>query len=373
MSQAEHPQKAIFLDRDGVLNVEQSFICSEEDLHVLPYAPLSVRKINEAGYLAFVVSNQSAVARNHCTTEDIDRIHAKLARELGREGAHLDKIYYCPHHPDVDPSTGNPEFIRKCSCRKPLPGMLQQAGEEFHVDLAHSWMIGDSARDIMAGKNAGCKTAGLIMGHALKNSRELPDYIFDNLEHAVCFILGSSFKSYENQLFEHIASLADKPVFIGVSGLPRSGKSIFIRKMMDFLAEKRRRSEWIDLNLYDYDFMNGKEREGLSHQEFLRLVKNTPSCSGSFKKYFPFDSEVHKLFEPGAADVVFIEQDQPVDKTEGVDIQIKIVMPEAQRKECVQTWAQWVREEDREGYEADTTTLHGGHSYDMVVENSFAF
>ena len=136
----ENPQKAIFLDRDGVLNVEKSFISNPEDLELYESTPQALGLINESDYLSIVVTNQSVIARNLCTLEELDTIHKKLETDLGRHQARLDAIYFCPHHPDKGYPEERKEYKIDCDCRKPKPGMFFQAAKDFHIDLSESWM-----------------------------------------------------------------------------------------------------------------------------------------------------------------------------------------------------------------------------------------
>ena len=156
------PRKAIFLDRDGVLNRHIGFLKDPDQMELLPGAAEAVRSINASPYLAIVVSNQPVIARGDCSFEELQAIHAKLETLLGREGAYLDAIYYCPHHPDRGFTGERPEYKGPCSCRKPAPGMLLQAAEDFSIDLGQSYMIGDSESDLEAGRRAGCRDALLI-------------------------------------------------------------------------------------------------------------------------------------------------------------------------------------------------------------------
>jgi len=180
--------KAVFLDRDGVLNVEKNYLSRPEDLELFSFAAEAVRKINLSGYLAIVVSNQSAVARNLCTLEEVDIIHEKLIYELSRNNAHIDAIYFCPHYYDKDSPDILPEFNIDCNCRKPKTGMFLKAADDFGIDLAKSFMVGDTERDILAGRNAGCTTIGVRTGYGLEGSRVEPDHMFDDLLKAVDFI-----------------------------------------------------------------------------------------------------------------------------------------------------------------------------------------
>ncbi|MCQ4804651.1 HAD-IIIA family hydrolase [Holdemanella sp. MSK.7.32] len=152
-------QKAIFLDRDGTINKYVGFLREVEQFELLPNTSEAIKKINNSGYLAIVVTNQPVVARGEVTFEQLDQIHNKMETLLGKDGAYLDGIYFCPHHPHKGFEGEIPELKVECECRKPKPGMLLQAAKDFNIDLSKSWMIGDSDNDILAGENAGCFTA----------------------------------------------------------------------------------------------------------------------------------------------------------------------------------------------------------------------
>ena len=152
-------QKAVFLDRDGTINQYVGFLRNEEQFELLEGVAEAVKKINESGYLAIVVTNQPVIARGEVSFEELEKIHCKMETLLGKEGAYLDAIYYCPHHPHKGYKGEVAELKIDCGCRKPKPGMILQAAEKFHIDLSQSWMVGDGQNDIQAGKEAGCRTA----------------------------------------------------------------------------------------------------------------------------------------------------------------------------------------------------------------------
>ena len=154
-------QRAIFLDRDGTINKYVAFLRNIDDFDLIDGVSDAIRAINNSGYLAIVVTNQPVIARGEMTFGELDEIHNKMETLLGYDGAYLDGIYFCPHHPHKGYDGEVPELKIDCDCRKPKPGMLLQAAEDFNIDLSLSWMIGDSENDILAGKAAGCKT-GLI-------------------------------------------------------------------------------------------------------------------------------------------------------------------------------------------------------------------
>jgi|WetSurSiteA1Bulk_404760.scaffolds.fasta_scaffold00516_8 D,D-heptose 1,7-bisphosphate phosphatase len=225
-SSYKYPQRAVFLDRDGVLNIERSYISNPEELEILDFVPAAIRKLNQSGYLSVVVTNQSAIARNLCTEEDVQTIHKKLETVLGEQGAWLDAIYYCPHHPDKGFPEENPAYKIDCDCRKPKTGMFQKAIAKFGIDTGKSYMIGDSERDIQAGINAGCITIGVRTGYGIRKTKLLPDYMFSNLAEAVDFIVDDPLR----ESFEKINSLyqdyrGSRPWVILIGGNARTGKS----------------------------------------------------------------------------------------------------------------------------------------------------
>lgn len=154
----KNKQKAIFLDRDGTINKYIGFLRNIDDFELIDGVAEAIRKINESGYLAIVVTNQPVIARGEVTKVQLENIHNKMETLLGKEGAYLDAIYYCPHHPHKGYEGEIPELKIDCDCRKPKPGMLIKAAEDFNIDLSESWMIGDGDNDIEAGIAAGCKT-----------------------------------------------------------------------------------------------------------------------------------------------------------------------------------------------------------------------
>ena len=159
----KEPQKAVFLDRDGTINKYVGFLRKIDQFELLPGVADAIRKINASGYLCIVVTNQPVIARGEVTVPELEEIHRKMETLLGLEGAYLDGLYYCPHHPHKGYAGEVPELKIECSCRKPKPGMLLKAAEDFNIDLGKSWMVGDGENDILAGRNAGCRTA-LICG-----------------------------------------------------------------------------------------------------------------------------------------------------------------------------------------------------------------
>ncbi len=179
-------QKAIFLDRDGTINKYVGFLRNIDKFELLPMVSDAIKLINSSGYLVIVVTNQPVIARGEVTVSELDKIHQKMETLLGRDGAYIDSLYYCPHHPDKGFDGEVPELKFDCDCRKPKPGMLLRAAKDFNIDLTDSWIIGDSKSDIQTGINAGCKTALICNG----DNNYGQDITADSLYSVVIEILG---------------------------------------------------------------------------------------------------------------------------------------------------------------------------------------
>lgn len=160
----KNKQKCIFLDRDGTINEHRGIVNNKDDLVLMDGAAEAIRMINKSEYLCVVITNQPVVARGECTIDELDEIHRHLETLLGREGAYIDGLYYCPHHPDSGYEGEIKELKIDCECRKPKVGMVKEAEKRYNVDLKTSFMIGDSWRDVETGKRAGMKTCWLKCG-----------------------------------------------------------------------------------------------------------------------------------------------------------------------------------------------------------------
>ena len=167
----QREQKCIFLDRDGTVNVKNGLVDTEDKLMLEHCAAKAIKRINQSGYLAILVTNQPVVAKGMCTMEEVRNIHRKLTTLLGEEGAFLDDIAFCPHHPDIGFPGERPEYKFDCECRKPKTGLLMGFVEQYHINLAESWMIGDTTRDTLTGNNAGTHTALVLTGDAGKDGK----------------------------------------------------------------------------------------------------------------------------------------------------------------------------------------------------------
>lgn len=175
--------KAIFLDRDGTINVEKDYLINPADLVLLPGAGEALRRGQEAGFLLIVVTNQSGVARGYFTASAVEDLHDHLQNELFSFGVRIDAFYLCPHHPEHGDGP--------CHCRKGEPGMLLQAARDHRIDLAASWMIGDKLSDVEAGINAGCRSILVRSGYGVLAEQGLPpsSLVADSLTEAIELIL----------------------------------------------------------------------------------------------------------------------------------------------------------------------------------------
>ncbi|MDR2417793.1 MAG: HAD-IIIA family hydrolase [Treponema sp.] len=169
-----HKQKAIFLDRDGTLNKLNGFITKPEQFDLLDGVTDAIRAINEAGFLAIVITNQPVIARGEATPDELRLIHNKLETELGKAGAYIDDIFFCPHHPDKGFAGERLEYKIDCNCRKPKPGMILSAARKYNIDLSRSYMVGDDMKDVEAGRAAGCKAAILLADKADADAPAFP-------------------------------------------------------------------------------------------------------------------------------------------------------------------------------------------------------
>ena len=222
---------AVFLDRDGCINKHKGYISSIGNFELEEGSAKAIKSFNSSKYLCFCITNQPVIARGEASQEQIVEINNYMAKELGANGAYLDSIRVCPHHPDSGFDGEVLSLKINCECRKPKPGMILDLEDCYNIDLSESWMVGDTMRDVAAGKSAGCWTILLAGGDPNKSGKELslpPDFIMDDIEKAANFIL----HDYE-VLKEHALGLisdflnCNRNKHILITGVSRSGKSTF--------------------------------------------------------------------------------------------------------------------------------------------------
>ena len=175
-------QKAVFLDRDGTINEFSGFITKPENFTLIEGAAEAIKKINNAGFLAIVITNQPVIARGEVDFETLELIHKKMETDLGNHGAYIDDLFFCPHHPDKGFPGERPEYKTDCDCRKPKPGMILEAAKKYNIDLSSSYMVGDDKRDVQAGINAGCIPVFLTNKHLAEDFNKMNNIkTFENL------------------------------------------------------------------------------------------------------------------------------------------------------------------------------------------------
>ena len=169
-------KRAIFLDRDGVINKEVNYLSDPDDFILLEGTIDALTLLKQKGFLLIVITNQAGIARGLFDEKTLARIHKKMMIILNYEDIVLDEIYYCPHHPD---------YTGECDCRKPKPGMIFDAKDKFGIDLGKSYFVGDTLNDIETGINANCKTVLVLTGYGREEQKQIddikPDFIFNNL------------------------------------------------------------------------------------------------------------------------------------------------------------------------------------------------
>jgi len=165
--------RAVFLDRDGTINRDISYCSRPEDFELLPSVPEGIRLLNQHGFKIVLITNQSGIARGYFTEEILAKIHEKMQIDLAKYGAHVDAIYYCPHHPDDN-----------CDCRKPKPKMMLMAASDLDINLKESYLIGDSDTDIEMAIKVGCKAAIIIA-----NTTSLANACLDSMKAAAEWII----------------------------------------------------------------------------------------------------------------------------------------------------------------------------------------
>jgi histidinol-phosphate phosphatase family protein len=246
----EYSRPAVFLDRDGVLNATDGYVDTPEKLRVLPGVAEAIQRLNRSDYLSVVVTNQPAVARNLTTLEGLDAIHRKLETVLGESHAWLDAIFFCPHHPDRGFPGENVALKIDCACRKPKAGMIDSARARFNIDMARSWIVGDTARDILCGKTAGISTIGVRSGEGCKDVTRAsrPDFTFENLPEAVEFILQPPWTDEVRSLADRVEVRHDRPFVISIAGNSRAGKSTFAELLRRDLERHGKRVLKVDLD-----------------------------------------------------------------------------------------------------------------------------
>lgn len=312
------PRRAVFLDRDGTLNAEKGLIRDSEALTLIDGVPDAVKRINQSGFLSVVVTNQPVVARGEVTRPGLERIHATLDGLLGAQGAYLDRILYCPHHPDSGYPGEVPELKMRCDCRKPGTGMIDQAVTSLNIDRSISWMVGDTTTDMEAARRAGLRSVLLRTGHAGTDGKYPvdPDYVMPDLPAAVDWILNGHPRLTADMdgILEQIAQ--DRLVLIG--GLSRSGKSTVAQVLRERLATTGRTAHILSLDGWLKPANERAEGQGVDTRFDLdtaarfvtRLLENASQVRATVPVYERHSRSIRpqpKILDIHPSDVLIVE------------------------------------------------------------------
>lgn len=236
----DHPQAMVFIDRDGTINREVDHLSMPEQFELLPGVGHAIKRLNLSGYRCCVITNQPVIARGECSCDELRQIHNKMETLLGLSGAFLDRIYFCPHHPDSGFPGERAEFKVECDCRKPKTGMVERAASDFNVARERSWLVGDTSVDMETARRSGIRSILVETGYAGLDYREwaTPDAIVPDLAAAVSFILDDY-----PRLFSYCARLADSigsGAVVLIGGLARCGKTTFSGVLRDAIQARGR-------------------------------------------------------------------------------------------------------------------------------------
>lgn len=241
---------AVFIDRDGTLIDERRYIRHPNDVALLPDVGHALAKLNGSSYRAVLVTNQPVIARGECDEAGLMQVHNRLETLLGAEGAYLDALYYCPHHPDAGFPGERSELKIICECRKPNIGLIEQARDELNIDLSNSWMVGDTTTDIMTARRAGVRSILVNTGYAGRDGKWpcLPDFECASFVQAVDFVV-RRWPVLRGRAVELVNSIEPSDVIL-IGGLARSGKSTWAASMATVLKEQGRTSVVISLDCW---------------------------------------------------------------------------------------------------------------------------
>jgi histidinol-phosphate phosphatase family protein len=287
----DYEQMAVFLDRDGTINREVNHLNSVEQFELLPGVENAIRRLNQFEYRVCVVTNQPVIARGECSPQALCKIHNKMETLLGREGAFVDQIVFCPHHPDNGYKGEVPELKIDCHCRKPKTGMIDALVSDLNIARSRSWMIGDTTADILTGRNAGLKSILVETGYGGLDGKYwiTPDFIVPDLASGISFIL-DIYPALTRAIEPLTVSIQPGDVvFIG--GQSRSGKSSLSSVMRDVLESRGFNSHIISTDRW---LLNEAERgtDVLSRHDAIHINEMMASiCDASLRP--------NKFFLPG--------------------------------------------------------------------------
>ncbi len=311
------PRSAVFLDRDGTLNVEVDHLKSPDQLTLIDGAAEAVGQLNRAGLLAIGVTNQPVLARGDVNHSQMKEIHARLDVLLGKSGAYLDRLYLCPHHPNKGFQGEVVELKMDCICRKPETGLIDRAVRELNISRRESWMIGDATSDILAGQRSGLRTILVRTGYAGTDYKYevTPNFIADNVGAAVDWILNGHRNAIQKLIPIVLAAKDSRVILVG--GASRSGKSTAASVMEELFVLMGKKAHILQLDGW---LKPAKERvEGVgvlarydmnsAAAEITKISSSSGRCVIEWPRY---DSKTKFLRPPmrvsvGPSDVLLVE------------------------------------------------------------------
>ena len=354
------PRTAVFLDRDGTINEEVRFLKHPDELALLDDAASAIRRLNRSGHLAVVVTNQSVVARGDVTPRGLERIHARLEHLLGLEGAYLDRIYACPHHPERGFAGERPEFKIVCNCRKPATGSIDAACRDLGIGLDGSWFIGDTTSDIETGRRAHLRTVLVRTGHAGQDGRFPfePDYVVPDLGAGVAWILDGH--PALTRRMEPVAAAASRARLIAIGGLARSGKSSAAQVLKELVSAHGRAAHVISLDSWIKPAAQRSEGSGVVTRYDVGSMRATIASLAASSRAAALELAVydranramyklrrHMVINPEDALILEGVPALLVDEIVTLaDVRVHMEMPEAERTQRLRADYRWRRTPD---------------------------
>ena len=351
----------IFLDRDGTMNEEVNHLHDPSQLNLLPGVGSAIKRLNRSGFLTVGVTNQPVVARGEVTFEELDKIHSKLDYLLGLDGAYLDRLYYCPHHPDAGYPAEVQELKIKCNCRKPETALIDLAVRDLKIDRHTSWFVGDTTSDIEAGQRAGLRTILLRTGYAGADGKylSLPDYIAPNLSAAVDWIIeGHAFIA--NQLCEVMPTMISKRLIL-IGGPSTAGKSSVAQVIKEGMSFVGRKAHIISLDGWLLPVNQRHEGMGVMNRYdmnaasdlLIPIIESKDRCWVSMPTYDRKTRQVTKkhFFSIGPEDCLIVEGVPALignNFLSHTDMKIYVDVKDEIRRERLRSEYRWRGESDEE-------------------------
>jgi histidinol-phosphate phosphatase family protein len=314
---ARKMRRAVFLDRDGTLNHEVNHLRHPDQLRLLDSAPGAIRKLNRAGLLAIGITNQPVVARGEVTLDGLRKIHNRLDTLLAKGGAYLDRLYFCPHHPEKGFDGEVSELKINCTCRKPSTGLIDQAVQEFNITRRDSWIVGDATSDILTGIRAGLKTILVLSGYGGRDFRyEVePNFVAKDLNDAVDWILSGHSKTVAKLM--PIVAKANHAKIILIGGPSRAGKTNVASVLVELFKMVGRVAHVLPLDSWlKHDNMRIEGGGVLNRYNLEEIIRNIEIISSNshrvfmeWPRYDRIKKEIKsfKKISIGPSDVVIIE------------------------------------------------------------------